>query len=213
MAAETVVSAFGAEHVARITGLTPHQLTYWDRIGFFQPSLARSHGGERPMRVYSFKDVVGLRVISVLLKEHGISLRHLKQVARKLLSYSDTPWSSLKLMVCKGEASFIEPATGQGLGVLSGQYVLVPVVDQIEHVRQAAADLSRRSDAQIGLVERHRNVAHNARVFAGTRVPVRAVERFLAAGYSPQEILAEYPSLHIADIEAIQREMGQQEAA
>jgi len=213
MSSETVISAFSAEHVARITGLTPRQLAYWDSVGLFKPSLSRVSKGEKSLRVYSFHDVVGLRVISVLRKEHNISTQKLRKIGHELSTYTETPWSSLKLMVCKGEVSFIDPATGRGRGVFSGQYILVPIIDQIQHVRRAAIDLSRRSVEQIGLVERHRNIVHNAHVFAGTRVTVRAVERFLAAGYSPAAILNEYPSLQKEDIEAIQREKSKQAAA
>jgi uncharacterized protein (DUF433 family) len=213
MSVDAVISAFSAEHVARITGLTPRQLIYWDGIGFFRPSLAQIGGATKPIRVYSFHDVVGLRVISVLLREHKISVQRLRRVAQELSNYTTTPWSSLKLMVCKGEVSFVDPTTGHGRGVFSGQYVLVPIIDQIQHVRRAAADLSRRRADQIGSVERHRNVVHNAHVFAGTRVPVRAVERFLDAGYSVSAILREYPSLRKEDIETVQRDKTKQDAA
>jgi uncharacterized protein (DUF433 family) len=167
----------------------------------------------KPLRVYSFKDVVGLRVIAVLMKEHKISVQHLRKIAQNLLNYTETPWSSLKLMVCKGEVSFIDPASGRAQGVLSGQYVLVPIIDQIQHVQRATADLSRRRADQIGAMENHRNVVHNARVFAGTRIPVRAVARFLDAGYSVEAIIDEYPSLTSADIEAVKREKSEQFAA
>ena len=213
MSVDAVISAFSAEHVARITGLTPRQITYWDGTGFFKPSLAQTGGDTKPIRVYSFQDVVGLRVISVLLRQHKISIQRLRKVAEQLSAYTKTPWSSLKLMVCKGEVSFVDPATGDGRGVFSGQYVLVPIIDQIQHVRRVAADLSRRRDDQIGSVERHRNVVHNAHVFAGTRVPVRAVERFLSAGYSSSEILKEYPSLRREDIETVQQDKTKQAAA
>jgi uncharacterized protein (DUF433 family) len=209
MSDDTVVSAFSADHVTRITGLTGRQLSHWDKIGFFKPTLTHTSDGAKPVRVYSFNDVVGLRVISVLRNEHRVSTQRLRATAKELAAYSQTPWSSLKLMVCKGEVSIVDPATGRGRGVFSGQYVLVPIIDQIHHVRRAAASLSVRRPDQIGATEKHRNVVHNARVFAGTRVPVRAVERFLAAGYSAPAILKEYPSLTLQDIEAVEKEIKQ----
>jgi uncharacterized protein (DUF433 family) len=209
---ETVISAFSAEHVARITGLTSRQLGYWDKSGFFRPSYQQFEAGAKPLRVYSFHDVVGLRVLSVLLKEHNISVQHLRKIAKEIAHYTDTPWSSLRLAVCKGEVAILDPTTGKGRGIFSRQYILVPVIDQIRHVKRAAAEMSKRPHEQVGTIEKHRGVAHNARVFAGTRVPVRAVERFLDAGYSVDAILKEYPTLQRADIELVQHERSKQAA-
>ena len=213
MAGASVISAFSAEHVSRITGLTPRQLRYWDGIGFFRPAYEHVGEGIKAIKVYSFRDVVGLRVVSVLHNEHKLSVQYLRKVAQELLNRSDSPWSSLTLAVCKGEVTIIDRAAGRGHGLFSGQYVLVPIIDQIRHVRRAAANLSKRRADQVGLVEKHRNVAHNAPVFAGTRVAVRAVELFLDAGYSVDAILGEYPSLERADIEAVIRERRSQLAA
>lgn len=199
-----VVRAFSVEHVAKITGLTPRQLAYWDRQGFFRPAYTNAGESVRPLRVYNFRDVVGLRVIAVLLHSHHVSLQHLRRVARELHQISETPWSSLTLGVCKGEVTIIDRMAGQGVGVLSGQYVLVPVIDQVRHVENAAEDLNRRHSGQIGSTERHRNIAHNATVFAGTRIPVRRVEQFLDAGYDVDGVMREFPSLEREDIEAVQ---------
>ncbi len=209
----SVITAFSAEHVSQITGLSVRQLTYWDDLGFFKPSLRQNDEGGKPLRVYSFTDVVGLRVIAVLRNEHRVSLSRLQKAAAKLEAYSKTPWASLKITVSKGEVGFVEPSSGRGRGVISGQYIMMPLVDQIRYVERAAADLSERKEDQIGTAERHRNVVHNVSVFAGTRVPVRAVERFLSAGFSPQQVLREYPSLKLADIEMVQSELHHRTAA
>jgi uncharacterized protein (DUF433 family) len=42
-------------------------------------------------------------------------------------------------------------------------------------------------------------------VFAGTRIPVATVQRYLEAGYDTAAILREYPSLTSADVEAARR--------
>jgi len=39
-------------------------------------------------------------------------------------------------------------------------------------------------------------------IFAGTRIPVETVQRYLDAGCDTETILAEYPSLTVADVEA-----------
>ena len=203
MSADSVISAFTAEHATKITGLTPRQLSYWGKLGFFKPSHSEMISDKKSIKFYSFKDIVGLRVLSVLQKEHKLSLQKLRRTAENLREYSETPWSNLRLMVCNGEVVFIAPSTGFGQGAITGQYVMVPIIEQIEYVQNAAAELNHRSASQIGAFERKRNVAHNAQVIAGTRVPVRAIQRFLAAGYTVDKILIEYPSLTREDIDAV----------
>jgi uncharacterized protein (DUF433 family) len=45
-------------------------------------------------------------------------------------------------------------------------------------------------------------VTHNTPVVAGTRIPTAAVRRFHEAGYSPSQIMREYPSLTPEDVKA-----------
>ena len=91
MFAKSVISTFSAEQVARITGLTLRQLAYWDNVGFFKPSLTQIEEGAKPFRVYSFNDIVGLRVISVLRQDHKISIEQLRKVARRIVHlYQDS---------------------------------------------------------------------------------------------------------------------------
>lgn len=210
---DSVIGAFSAEYAAKITGLTARQLAYWNNSGFFKPSIFMGADSERPLQIYSFNDLVGLRVIAVLIKIHKISLRTLRKVAEQLEKFSKTPWSNLKIMVCNKEVSFINPTTGLGQGALTKQGVFVEIIDEIKNVSEAAKRLNKRTDDQIGVIEKHRNVVHNVPVFAGTRVPVRAVKRFLDAGYSPSQILEEYPSLNLADIESVQHELSGRDAA
>ncbi len=61
-----IIQAFSEEHVERLTGLTKRQLRHWDRTGFFVPAFAVEDRRETLSRVYSFKDLVALRVLSVL---------------------------------------------------------------------------------------------------------------------------------------------------
>jgi uncharacterized protein (DUF433 family) len=204
---EAVISAFSAEQVTKITGLTSRQLSYWDGLGFFKPEFSEVFGQGRSTRFYSFTDVVGLRVLSVLRNQHRISRQKLHKIAETLHRHSKRPWSDLKLMVCNGEVVFINPQTNQGEGAITGQYVMVPIIDHIKHVKNAAAQLSQRTKDQIGQFAQHKRVAHNQRVLAGTRVPVRAIKRFLAAGYSPEDILIEYPSITRRDVEAVMKSL------
>jgi uncharacterized protein (DUF433 family) len=69
-------------------------------------------------------------------------------------------------------------------------------------VRKAVAAAKERTPDEIGQIEQHRNVAENAHVLAGTRIPTKAVWLFHAAGYEPEQIQREFPRLTARDIEA-----------
>jgi uncharacterized protein (DUF433 family) len=198
-----IVAAFTADQVARLTGLTMAQLGYWDRIGFFRPQHAAEKRASPYSRIYSFEDVVGLRTLSVLRREHHVSLPHLRKVADTLSHYTARPWSEVRLKVWNRKVQFDDPETGGTRGVVDGQYVLLPILDVMEDVRKAAADLRHRRAEQIGRIEKHRYVAHSSPVLAGTRVPVATIRRFLEDGFSIDHVLAEYPSLKRADVEAV----------
>src|ERR1039458_5222204 len=80
----SVLRAFSANHVVRLTGLSHTQLRYWDDTGFFRPRYALENRRSPFSRVYSFQDVVGLRTLNHLRKVHKISLQHVRKVARQL---------------------------------------------------------------------------------------------------------------------------------
>ena len=199
------VLALSAEHMVKLTGLTMRQLAYWDATGFFKPEYAAEGRRSPHSRVYSFRDAVGLRTISVLLGRHGVALPHLKDVARSLSAYTDRPWSDLKLMVWNRRVQFDEPETGQTRDVVHGQYVLLPIIEVIQEVEAGVARLKDRDQATIGRFEKHRNVAHNRLVLAGTRIPVATILEYVEDGYSVADIMGEFPSLTEADVLAVMR--------
>ncbi|HUY38457.1 MAG TPA: DUF433 domain-containing protein [Candidatus Binataceae bacterium] len=194
-----VIRALTADQVVRLTDLSHAQLRYWDSTEFFKPAY-----GDDPRapygRVYSFRDVVGLRTLGVLRKYHGIPLQQLRKVARELSQYNESPWSELTLYVFRGEVHFREPETEKLRGALSGQYTHVRLQSIIQDVVARAEKLKRRTPAQIGRIERNRYIVHRAWVVAGTRIPTRAIWNFMEAGYSRQAIIQEYPLLTEQDI-------------
>lgn len=200
-----IISAFSADQVMKLTGLSIGQLSYWDNLGFFQPAYAAEDRRSAYSRIYSFKDVVGLRTLSTLKKKYGCSLQHLRNVAKELSTYTKTPWADLTLYVLKKKVYFTEPETGLRRDVLSGQYSLLPISSIMEDVRKEAEELGRRTAAQVGKIEKHRYISHQAEVIAGTRIRVSTIRNFIEAGYSIEAILKEYPSLTEADIEAARR--------
>jgi uncharacterized protein (DUF433 family) len=196
-----MIQAFTAEHVNRLTGLSLRQLSYWAQTNFFVPSIAddaaRAFG-----RLYSFRDVVGLRTLALLRRR--VPLQELRKVRKWLGKKHDEPWSTLKFYVVDGHVVFDDPDTGLPIEARgTGQVVMTVALEEIAHdMSAAAARLSERRPDQIGKIEQNRYVVHNAHVVAGTRVPTRAIWNFHLAGTDVDGIIAEYPRLTPTDVKA-----------
>ncbi|HVC53713.1 MAG TPA: DUF433 domain-containing protein [Stellaceae bacterium] len=202
----SVVTAFSAEQVERLTGLTKARLIYWDRTGFFAPSYADPDRRSSYSRIYSFRDVVGLRTLWQLTEEFHVSLQHLRKVAEKLSHLANDLWSTQVLYVLDRKVVFDETGAGKLREVLSGQYVNgLALSEVISDMRRAADQLRQRRPDQLGQITRSRFVSHNALVIAGTRIPVSAVRDFAEAGYTVEQIIQEYPDLTERDVAAALR--------
>lgn len=199
-----VIQAFSEDHVQRLTGLSVGQLRYWDRTGFFSPAYADEDDRRRPYsRVYSFRDVAGLKTLGILRNQRKVPLQHLRQVASKLSHLKDDLWIKTTLYVQNKRVIFHEEGSGLPREVMSGQFVNGLGLKAV--IADLAADAKRlqaRPAVTIGQLSRNRHVVHNALVVAGTRVPVGAIKRFHAAGYTPEQIIREYPDLTEQDIQA-----------
>lgn len=73
-----MLDGFTVPQAVRLTGCTPHQLRYWDSIGLVRPSVQRTEGRQGKARLYSFRDLVGLKVIRSLLYG-GMSLQQVRR--------------------------------------------------------------------------------------------------------------------------------------
>jgi len=73
----TDAQGYRAPQVCKIVGITYRQLDYWARTKLLTPSI-RSAQGSGSQRLYSFGDVVQLRVVKRLL-DAGMSLHKIRQ--------------------------------------------------------------------------------------------------------------------------------------
>jgi uncharacterized protein (DUF433 family) len=198
------ILAFSAWHVCRLSGLTMRQLGYWDRTGFFSPSYAEGPRRSAFTRVYSFRDVVGLRALAEMRSKHQVPLQQLRQIGAYLSRRYTQPWSTLTFYIVRHRV-FYQEDRDQAIRSADrrGQTVLpFPMRRVANQVTRAAARLQSRTAREIGRITRNRYIAENQSVLAGTRVPTRAVWDFHEAGYSDGQILAEYPTLTGDDIRA-----------
>jgi DNA-binding transcriptional MerR regulator len=81
--------------VCKIVGITYRQLDYWARTELVTPSI-RDATGSGTQRLYSFQDLVTLRVIKSLL-DTGVSLQRVRRAVEHLQSM-DRPVAGVTLM-------------------------------------------------------------------------------------------------------------------
>jgi len=198
----TVIDLFTVKQVSFLTGLTPSQIVAWDHEGFY-PSTWASDG--RPYgRVYSFRDVVGLRTLAILHNEHKVSSQELRKVGAWLSQRHEAPWASLRFYVAGRHVYFDDTDTamltaGKPLGQGAFPFELEAVADQVRRRLEEARQ--RRAD-DIGRIVQQRHVVGNAPVLAGTRIPTSAIWNFYEDGYTVEEIIDEYPRLSPEDVQA-----------
>ncbi len=135
--------AFTAEQACRLTNCTHHQLRYWDRVGLVKPSIQESGGRPGVRRLYSFRDLVALRVVRSLL-DNGMSLQRVRRAWDYLRreGQMDNHLSEIKL-VTDGQTIFrVSSDEGEILDALrEGQLSFFVAIDQI--AREVEDDVTR----------------------------------------------------------------------
>lgn len=205
-----VLGAFSEDHTSRLTKVTPAQLRRWDSTGFFRPSFRDNDGGVGFGRVYSFRDLVSLKVLNALRNEHGVSLQHLRKVSESLHNMGDSKWINTTLYVLNRRVVFDNPETLKREEVVSGQRIIdIPISVISSNMRSEIIKFNERDSSKIGKIVKNRAINGNSEVFLGTRVPVESVLSYLKAGFSTDHILREFPDLREEDVESVKgRKLG-----
>lgn len=127
------MEGFTADQAIRFTGCTAHQLRYWDRIGLVKPSVQATGGRPGVRRLYSFRDLVSLKVIRSL-QEGGMSLQRVRRAYEYLRKRAglEEHLSQVKL-VTDGKSIFkIARNEGEILDALrEGQMAFFVAIDEI----------------------------------------------------------------------------------
>lgn len=119
---------FGVPEVLRAVNISYRQLDYWARTGLVRPSI-QDAGGSGTHRLYSFQDLVQLRVIKQLL-DTGISLQKIRQ-ATEFLQDMKAPATGTTL-VSDGTRVYAEVSPDVMLDLLAnGQGVFAIAVDKV----------------------------------------------------------------------------------
>ena len=192
-----IVRAFNTQEAQRLSGLSARRLQYWDETDFIRPSVAARKGRGTP-RLYSFRDLVQLRVAAVLRDTLSLqALRRLKDVLDV-----DAPFATLSFATTAGgETVYLGPEGTPESVRTPYQIVLrfdVPLRDIRDDLETRITALRQRQVT--GALERRRGVVGSRPVVAGTRITRAAIERMFAAGWDERRILEEYPDLTAADL-------------
>ncbi len=78
------------------TGITYRQLDYWARTGLVEPSIRPAYGSGT-QRLYSFRDVVVLKIVKRLL-DTGVSLQNIRTAVQHLRSSGPAELTRMTLM-------------------------------------------------------------------------------------------------------------------
>lgn len=151
-------TGFGARAVLALTGISYRQLDHWARTGLVRSSLKQAAGrGSR--RVYSFQDLVALRVVGQL-RGAGASVQTIRRAVKWLRSHVDQPLEALALTaqgkkvfaLTDDPAKLIEATAG-------GQVVLAISVEQVaRHLERGVTEIS----APLNVTVRTRGRAYQA---------------------------------------------------
>lgn len=197
-----MVAAFTEEQVERLTGVSQRQLRYW-ASDFYPPSISLDDSDLDGLRLYSFRDLVCLKVINALRNDAKIPLPELRATKERLKHLGDDIWIKTTLYILAKRVVFDNPETGEKEEARSGQGVLQVPLKVVAGQMAAAVEAMRgRREGTSGQIEQKRGVAQNQPVIAGTRIPVRSIQAFAKAGYSVGEIHRQYPTLTKDDIAA-----------
>jgi DNA-binding transcriptional MerR regulator len=127
------MEGFTADQASRFTGCTSHQLRYWDRVGLVRPGVQSSGGRPGVRRLYSFRDLVALRVVRSLL-DGGMSLQRIRRAIEYLRKKQglDQHLSEVRLMT-DGKSIFeICRNDGEVLDALKeGQMAFFMAIDDV----------------------------------------------------------------------------------
>jgi uncharacterized protein (DUF433 family) len=191
---------FTEAQAARLSHLSISTVRSWQRQDIVRLA-SRPEGTHGPhSRLYDYFGIVTLRLLSQLRKELQVPLEELRKTAHYLRSLGEDPWDRT-IHVLNREVLF-EPTGEDYLVSHSGQrtYLDLSVVEQ-ETRRDVQLMLRRPSDT-IGHISRQRNILGNATTIQGTRVRTSSIDAFHRAGYSIDQIIAEYPDLTAEDVAA-----------
>lgn len=192
---------------SRLVDVSEARLRNWERIHLQNPAVSRRLSERNTVRLYDFQDVLSLLVVRELLNQKMTTLQ-INKVVQHLNSVGyKHPLAELTFAIDGNEIFFQHP-DGTWEGSRRKNQIVMERVLKLQLLRDL---IWQRLNAPVdrsgsNRYEHRRKVHGSAKVFAGTRVPVRSVLAFIEKGASDQEIIKAYPSLSLGDVRAARRD-------
>ena len=194
--------AVSDKRAAVLAGISMKQLRHWEQTGLVVPSVRQEISPRNIVRLYSFQDLLELLVAAELRHRPGISLQHIRRLVTHLRGRNfDAPLRELRFAT-RGRDIYIQYPDGSWSGDPAPDQLIYRQAIALDEVGAKIDRAGARDPAAEGRIVSHRGVHRSKPVFAGTRIPVATVQRYLQAGYDTTAIIREYPSLTPTDVEA-----------
>ena len=145
------IEGYRVPEVCRVVGISYRQLDYWARTGLVTPSV-RDAGGSGTQRLYSFQDLVELRVIKKLI-DAGVSLQRIRKAVKFLRQHMATEPAGITLLsdgssvyACQSEDEVIDLVRrGQGVFAIALDAVWEDLSGSLGKTRDLATARSRKT--------------------------------------------------------------------
>lgn len=205
---QSIERSWTTEQVLRITGVSKRRLAYWLDRGIVTADVDEARGRGR-VRLWSFANLVEVRV--VLWLRDRMSLQLIGKIVEHLRQCGvDQPLAELRFAVVdtgrlkRPTDVVVQRPDGAWETSLEGQVVMEVVLplERFADELRKASERDRATRREAGRVERRRGRMGSAEVLAGTRVPIAAIQRLDAAGWSAERITENYPGLTSRDVSA-----------
>jgi len=147
---------FNTNTVCKLTGLTKRQIDYWDRIHFIKPSIKEA-SGHGSIRLYSFTDLVQLKVAKTLI-EKGLSLQKIRKsitYLKKTFPETEKPLAEMRLLT-DGETIFILTENKEIIldTLFKGQLVMsIAIGEIIEKLKGEVEQISRQRTYKVKVMK------------------------------------------------------------
>ena len=143
--------AYRGPTVCKLIGITYRQLDYWARTDLLRPSVADARGSGSK-RLYSYRDLVELKVIKQLL-DAGVSLQSARRAVDCLRRNLGVDLASAKL-VLSGGRSVLAQTNGEVVDLLAGGqgvFNIVPLSGVVGELDAAIVELGGRREPSLPL--------------------------------------------------------------
>lgn len=147
---EPTEPGFRGPQVCAIVGITYRQLDYWARTDLLRPSISDAKGSGS-QRVYSYRDLVALKVIKKLL-DAGMSLKSVRRAIAYLRDHLGEEIESANLIIEGKNAVLARDGNDLVNLVQGGQGVLniVPMGSVVDELDASITELGSDSSPTAG---------------------------------------------------------------